>query len=271
MKNTRTNSELSFYELNYLIGLRGNEQIIKIAKKVADWLEKRGGKPVEVKREKTAEIKGGQGSCWVEKRRLAYPIGKEKAGYYLNSWVKISPLAVNEFRRFLKLEGEIIRFTILAESENSNIRPAREAVVLEEIGQLALQSKAKFESAKTENITERVASKKVEAKEIEKQEEKFSPVPGIVEQKEKKIDKKEKEIKPDQEKEKSVFPKGEKETTEKVEEEIKSEKEGKKSDEAGAKSEEEPKNEEKESAKRKKISLEDLDKRLDDILNEDIL
>lgn len=281
MKNTREKSGSHLYELNCLIGLRSSDQVPELAKKITNWIEKKKGELIVVEKEETPESKGGKSDVWVEKKRLAYAIQKDKAGYYLISWLKLDPSDIDEFRRFLKLEKEIIRYTILAEDKISSQRPNRDAVILNEISQLVSQPPSTKPPVSREIVTDKapVAPKfaaEKEGKEIE--EPKIAPETKVeltavkIEEKEVIKDKvvlaeskpeeapeeRKKEVAIDKEKIKKEKPiKKEEKIEEKSEEKVKE-------------SEEKIETKEK-TAKHKKITLEELDKRLDDILNEDIL
>jgi|GEM_PF-982692 len=304
MKKIKNDSSQRLYEVNYLVGLREKERVLALVKKVEDWVERKEGEIIQVEKEKIAEKEGRKSKTWVEKRRLAYPIKKERAGYYLNSWIKIPPAGIDDFKRFLRLEKEIIRFAVLAESRIAeNIQPVGEAVTLDEIDQLSLQQYSpRGEAARTERKTEPREIRREVRKEVvyqdamgkkeEKEEAGKRKEPDKISEKiekDKKIEakeiKKEKVTAESELKfEKSVKPREElKKAAEETLELGKEREEGGEEPQGREESEvedaegqdeleKEPDEGKKEKpAKHKKISLEDLDKRLDDILNEDIL
>lgn len=262
-----------FYELNCLVGLRSSERIAELAKKIEDWVEKKKGELVEVEKVESPESKGGKAGFWVERKRLAYPIKKDKAGYYINSWIKLDPAEVKDLKRFLKLEKDVVRFAILADKNIANPHPNRDAVTLDEIGQLVSQTQPRKYAPREETPRPAPAEIKEEKKEpevikveepvIEKEQEEVVEKP-----KKAKIEKKAEDVKPEV-KEEKVEP----EIIEEKEEKEEITKEASQKEEVVAEKEEKDSKEEKKekAAKRKKITLEELDQRLDDILNEDIL
>lgn len=303
MKNIKENMN-NFYELNCLIGLSNGDGIKELAEKIENWIEKKKGELVEVERPETPEKKSSKGQIWVEKRRLAYPVNKDKAGFYLNIWTKLNPSDIKEFKRFLKLEKEIIRFAILADKNIAYPHPNREAVIIDEIGQLAVQQAP----TKHPERREVVQSKPVDIKE-EKKENQIKPEPvkpetvkeekiveveektELVEQVEENPEETKEKPKETEEKQEEIEEKPEKEAgtieaeseiqeekvelKEEVNVEIKEASTVEKSEEGVLEAKKEDKKEEEgkkdKSGKHKKITLEELDKRLDDILNEDIL
>lgn len=318
MKNKITDSDKRLYELNYLVPLRDSDKIAEIAKKISDYIEKRAGALVETEKEDTPEAKGGKSAVWVEKKRLAYPIKNDKGGFYLNSWFKIEPAHLDDLRRFLKLEKEIIRYEILTETNITSTKPTKESVKLANVDALASknfespnESKPRYQerpvevtpkekiivekstfaeamarlaeadgeaqadkvevaekapeiapqiTEKPEKIIAEAAESTLEGDEIEKE------IPKTMPDKPKKTLKQKHKIKEQEVKETAAMP--EIEIT--PEEEIEKLSEEKESPEISEIEEKEEKKNDK-LKKPKKISLEDLDKRLDDILNEEIL
>lgn len=310
MKKIKENNSQHLYEVNCLVGLRNSERITELAKKIEDWIEKKKGELIEVEKAETPESKGGKGEVWVERKRLAYPINKDKAGYYINSWIKLDPADVNDLKRFLKLEKEIVRFAILAEDKIAKFSPNREAVILDEVGQLASQQPPKkyperketFHPAPSREVKEEKKETGVSATESVETQPSYAEAPAGKhvasqnEEKESKIlkkpisaevietkdsviegDKKEKKVARKAKVEpKAVVEEAEKEEIEEVavsKKEVIKESETKTEEKKTEvlKQVQDDKKEEEKSAKHKKITLEELDQRLDDILNEDIL
>lgn len=297
MTNIINESDKRLYELNYLVPLRDSDRIADIAKKINDFIEKKTGSLIETEKADTPEVTGGKSTVWVEKKRLAYPIKKDKGGYYLNSWFNINPLYLDDLRRFLKLEKEILRFEILTEINIASAKPTRESVKLVDIDKLIIkgfESPSETKSRYSDKPIKAVPQKEIvtpKERVIEKVPESIPPVvekPDIAKAKTSKatleadevITKTAKEklekTKPDISKPagkkdlmtKEILPAAEVEVITRKDEV----KEEEKREEPGIK-EAEKKEEKKDDKlkKPKKISLEDLDKRLDDILNEEIL
>lgn len=277
MEKENNNSAKRLYELNYLVPLRESEKIIAVARKITDFIKKEKGELIEAEKRGDAGSPGDKSRVWVERKRLAYPIKNDKSGYYLNSWLKIEPRSLVELRRFLKLEKEILRYEILAEENISNPTPTQDSVKLDEIESLAAQQekrpfgqvirtprpveKPRYQEKLSETRQkapaleivkeEKPAKVKKELLEPEVKDELTVEIAKIAEAKPKV--KKKKILKP-------VSPVLPNETQ---------------SGEAGEQAQsdvvQDDKEEKKGLKKPKKISLEDLDKRLDDILNEEIL
>jgi ribosomal protein S6 len=297
MRNKNTDFDKRLYELNYLVPLRDSAKIAEIAKKINDFVEKQAGVLIETEKADTPEATGGKSTVWVEKKRLAYPIRNDKGGYYLNSWFKIEPACLDDLRRFLKLEKEIIRYEILTETNIASAKPTKESVKLVDIDKLAAKSfdspsdsrpryqeKPRKEVLKPEvtagmdEIIQKVPEKTPEVMErpsIVKAETPKAPVevkevkamvPKVKPEKPKKEISKAAKEEESKAKEAAVIPEIEI-SEEKVE--IKPQEEQKAPEPAETEKKDDGKAEK--LKKPKKISLEDLDKRLDDILNEEIL
>jgi len=233
------------YELNCLVSSR-NEELPRIADKIRSWVEGAEGTVLETGKRSETE----SGSFWVEKRRLAYSVGKEKVGIYINTWFALDPKRIPEIQKAARLRKNIIRFMIIGEEDITAVKPTREAKLLQEEG---------------------MAEKPVEKKEKRPKVEK--PVVKEVEDK--------KEVKPEKKVEKKPVEEEKPEPKKKVEKPVKKVEE--KKPEVKEKPKPEPKvekkdkPEEKKEIKRKskvkqeKISLDDLDKKLDDILNDDFI
>ncbi|MCQ3929123.1 MAG: 30S ribosomal protein S6 [Chloroflexi bacterium] len=92
------------YEIPYVVptGIPDAEQK-GIIEKVAHWLTDAGG-----------EIKNT--NHW-GRRRLAYPIGTNREGYYVLLEVEIEPKAVDEFQRKMNIEANILRYLVVRKDE----------------------------------------------------------------------------------------------------------------------------------------------------------
>ncbi len=293
------------YELNCLFALSDGQKIQTIKQKIVEWTKKNEGEMITL--EKTDENgKVVKGSFWVEKKYFAYPIRKNKAGFYLYTFFAVDPARIDDLSRMLKLESGVVRFMITDSQNVAKMIPVG-AGEIDSIEELSSREKGEVEkieknqekeiNAEKKTIEENEAEVKnsveespeikkeiIIAEEIEETPEKPEP---IVEKKEEEDSKEEideiaelkKEEGPDkieknnntvvvEEKEESTTQKeaeAESETEiEKPAKEVKKESEGEieKSDE---------KTDKKKDSKQKKISLDDLDRRLDDILNEEIL
>jgi len=280
MNKVEKKDERRSYEVNCLVALRNTDQISELAKKLRDWVEAKKGEMIKVGKEGAGETAKAESDIWVDKRRLAYPISKDRAGYYLNMWLRLDPALLSDFKRFLKLEREITRYILLREDQKTSFQPNEEAVVLGDVQHLANRNfdqgrgrepgarieERRFEGRKT---VVRTAEKKEES--IAQKEEPLPVEKAVPEDKKgllsdvpekKAVEKLSEEKKP--EVKKLLKPKSKKPAKKEIKPELKEE-------EKREESEKEEKEEEKKPAKQKKISLEELDKRLDDILNEEIL
>lgn len=290
MKNLKASGVVKIYELNCLVSLQEGNKIKEIITKIEDWIEKNKGSLVGVIKEvspsdenNVSEVNVTQkkeSHVWIEKRRLAFQVKKDKAGFYIYIWFKLDPAKVVDLNRFLKLEKEVLRFALIAEEKIARMSPNRDAVTPEDMKLLDAQPTTRFDKRfqKEEPVVKR------EIAEPKKKEEE------VVEKKEDKKEEKqlEKEVKDSQEVHKEEVAAGEnlseeapkdkvapKESSVTVKEEESKPKETPKETEKDnsnkdSKAEKKEESEEKKE-KRKKITLEELDQRLDDILNEDIL
>lgn len=277
MTSKNTSSTKRLYELNCLVPLRESGKINAIAKNIMDFIEKEKGEIMEAEKTDDTETPGSKSRVWLDKRKLAYPIKNDKGGFYLNSWFKIEPENLTELRRYLKLEKDVIRYEILAEDNISSIRPTPDSVRLDELDKLIAartqspveEKPRSYEKIKDVKPKPRVAAEIGEEKTSEQAPEK-SP---MAEDKISKVDAATGETKSEVEK-----------TVATVKAEVKKElgaeavkkEEEKESALAKPAADKQPDEEEEKKGseklkKPKKISLEDLDKRLDDILNEEIL
>jgi len=269
------------YELNYLVELRHAEKIKEIARKIEGWIEKKKGELVETEKKETAEVKGGKSKIWIEKKRLAYPVRKGNSGYFLNSRLWLKPADVNDLKRFLRLEKEIARSFILTGENAAAPAPLRNAVPLSNMEQLEERG---TEARRTEERAPLPAPRPKVEPEVRKEllAELETPAPSEEKVPEKPLKVEEKEVAAPREAEKpEAKPKkepAEKKVKPTIEKEVPAEAEKpEKTERAGKAEEEKPapdtasKEKEEKASKHKKITLEELDQRLDDILNEDIL
>ncbi len=298
------------YELNCLFALGEGQKIIAISQKISDWVSKNEGKMIEMQKE-DEERKTFKGYFWIEKKYFAYPIKKNKAGFYLYSFFNVDSEKVKELSRILKLENGVLRFMI-TDISSDEPRLTAEAKEINSFTELAgIQEKVasdkevsspevveieetkvgeiKTEEAELEAVEKVEETKEVEeAVEIEKIEETKeeeeaeeskvvkeavieektepleteSPEAEVVEntdlnsEKVELVEEIKEDTKPEEEKTEEKVEDSDVLNTPVKEEEVKTE---------------EPEARKKKESKQKKISLDDLDKRLDDILNEEIL
>ncbi len=185
----------------------------------------------------------------VTKRRLAYPIKKNKFGFYCLVNFKSDPENISEINNYLRMNRNIARHLIIQEDPMSKKE-------LEKLQGLFARKRAEQEKEK-KKVEEK--EKKEKTKKIEK--EKALQKKKIMEEKKVVIERKElkKEIEKEkieqtkQTKEVAIEKKAEGKTTEKKEKTKKKEKE------------------ETASKKKKKIRLEDLEDKLDEILEDTMI
>lgn len=186
----------------------------------------------------------------VTKRRLAYPIKKNKFGFYCLINFKSDPENINEMNNYLRMNRNIIRHLIIQEDPMSKKE-------LEKLQGLFARKRAEQEKEK----------KEVEEKDKKEKTEKIEKERALQKKKvmeEKKVTAEKKEIQKEIEKEKVEQIK-EKIVEKKVKNKITEKKEEKK---------EKTKKEEKEKTinkKKKKIRLEDLEDKLDEILEDTMI
>ncbi len=332
-----TEREKKNFELTFLVSLRDSEKINSICKEIEGFLSSRGGEILEVEKEDNEEFKGGKGKIWVEKRKMAYSIKKERACYFITLWLNLNTANLEDFKRFLKLQNKIMRFMLVSQENIFAMVPSRNALLIENIddlpkketGGFARREEKKFtpfvkkteiervEPIKEEAVKEVVASETEDAK-IEEVEMVSEPVveaveeeislssPEVEEEGEKEAVVEEESVNKETESEEMTVPEvsleaesviEEKLAEEPSEEEVSKELEKMASTEETSQVEEEKvssdesmaveepafakatavegkkdeEGKEKPSKQQKKITLEELDSRLDDILNEDIL
>lgn len=275
------------YELNCIFALNDGQKIANICDKISDWVNKNGGEIVSL--EKTDEEgKASKGNFWVEKKYLAYAIKKNKAGFYLSVFFDAEPSNVKDLSRMLKLEAAVIRFMVTDVSGVGRklSSGAKELSQMKEVAPVDVPQTSAAVEAPSAEVTKAEVTEEKEAvePEIEKEAEEVVLVEEMEELKEES-----EAAEVEEATEKAVEEPTEEETKpeEVVSEEIPAEIEEPAVGEEAAEIEEEktveaeeaaPKKEKaeaeeakKKDSKKKKISLDDLDRRLDDILNEEIL
>lgn len=267
------------YELNCIFALSDGQKIANICDKISDWVNKNGGEVISL--EKTDEEgKASKGSFWVEKKYFAYSIKKNKAGFYLSVFFDADPSDVKDLSRMLKLEASVVRFMVTdvggagrkLSSGAKELSQVKEAASVDAERAATPIETAPVEAPKAEVIED---IEKVEA-EVEKEEEEVVLVEEKVEEGPKEAETAVEEVIEERvEPEEEVLEETPAEIEEPVEQEKIEESEEEKAvqvEEVKPKKEKEEKDEsKKKDAKKNKISLDDLDKRLDDILNEEIL
>lgn len=230
------------------------------------------------KEEETEELKG----LTIVKKKLAYPIKKNKIGFYCLINFSIDGADVNKIDRYLALNNAVLRYIIL----QADPMTPDELALLHKLfaRKRAEQEKEEKDKEKEEREAreekkevriEKPVMKEVKKEEVKeeapKEEEKKEAVEVKEEKKEKVEEKEEKEEKKKEaKKEKAPAKEEPKEEKKKAKKEKASREEGKeeKTEEA-----EEPKEEKrKDSGKRKKkIKLEDLEDKLDEILEDTMI
>ena len=272
------------YELNCLTRIRSHAETADVVGKISKWIEEHRGILIELDKKESEESTAQKGKFWAEKRRLSYPIKRNYFGYYISSWFSLEPEEMAKLQNFLKLENEILRFEIIKRGDSLEKAILKEMVPFDQIGKLEekksvtpFESRKKWEGSQGAIKKEKIATK-------EKSGEAEKPVEPIRPKEEIKEDVLGRKVTAEKVKRKEEIKKGEKiekieeiEETEKIEKEKREKKEITKIDRIEKKELEEKKAEkqeekrEKKTSKPKKISLEDLDKRLDDILKEEII
>jgi ribosomal protein S6 len=267
-KDTEKKEANSFYQINCLVGQGEETRVIDLAKKIEVWLEKKKGAVLEVEKKVGDEDNKSKSAFWVEKRALAYPIKKVRYGYYLNAWFSLLPEYIDGLKDYLGLEQDLIRFQILGEKGAKKTAPAYQALALTEIGKVELSSDRRRDFFREERKPRQ--DKKIEkfVREEAGPEKESGTLTGEIDKKKTRehIERKmadelpKKEVKI--EKRETVAKKVSSGPAVKSEEEILPPGKIQEKDEAKT-AEKKP--------RKKKITLEELDQRLDDILNEEIL
>ena len=219
------------YELIYIIPFQKSEHISSINETVKKIITEIGG---EVK--KTSEP---------QKRRLAYPIKRVKTGIYIVSRVMLTKDSIKTLREKLKMEHDLLRYMLLDASELPEPKEESEA------------QETETEATESKKDQIKPAEEKLEKKAIE---EKKPIVKEVATEIEKKVEEPVKE----------EIPAAVTKDKEKVEIEAKPEKELTEEKKA-VKDKEKTKQEKEEEAKQTKIKLAELDKKIDDILKDDLL
>ncbi len=285
------------YELNCLFALSDGQKIQSVVDKISDWVEKNSGEIISLEK-KNEEGKISKGMFWVEKRYLAYPIKRNKAGFYLYVFFSVDAAGIRELSRALKLESSVIRFMITDVNGNEKkLTPGAEEISQiaelaskdpiqkkessEEVGSIITGQKevsiepeekevidSVTEETVTENKEEEVAIEEAVDADLTPEENREEIAPEIEATEVKAETEAEAEV--EVEKEQEEQPESDSaESASEIEEEDVSVEEKEKKD---VKTEEPEKDgSKKKESKKKKISLDDLDRRLDDILNEEIL
>jgi len=102
------------YELTYIIGLISGElDTNAVAAKVRSFIT--GPMAGEVKKEYISE-----------KKRLSFPIKKQSGGFYATVEFQAEPEKIEELKKFLELETDVLRHLIIVVDKKAQIkRPAR--------------------------------------------------------------------------------------------------------------------------------------------------
>lgn len=198
------------------------------------------------KDENAEELKG----LPVTKRRLAYPIKKNKFGFYCLVNFKSDPENINEINNYLRINRNIARHLIIQEDPMSKKE-------LEKLQGLFARKRAEQEKEKREVREVEEKEKREKTKKIEKEN---------ALQKKKIMEEKKEEKKEAAEKEKTKKEVG-KEKVEQIKEKLV---EKKIKDKTTEEKEEKTKKEET-AGKKKKIRLEDLEDKLDEILEDTMI
>jgi len=90
------------YELTYIINPNLSEQeVVTQTDKVAGFINELGGEII--KKDST-----------IKKRKLSYPIKKEKEGYFISLDFQLSPSQLEKLNHQLKQEKDILRYLIIS-------------------------------------------------------------------------------------------------------------------------------------------------------------
>lgn len=261
------------YELLYILpsGMTGIE-IKSVFEEIEKEIKGLGGEKLETlldhpfllkteisKEEGSEELK----NLPVIKRKLAYPIEKNRFGFYCLFNFKSEGTNVKEIDKYLKTNSRILRHLLLQADPmtREGLAQLQKLFARKRAEQEKESKKEESQTAKEEREKEnrKVLREKTEA--VEKKIEKKEVAPLIKKEEEKK-DEKEARATPDikeAEKEKVLVP----------EEKAKEEKIGREEEKETA--EEQPKEKKKATKKKKKIKLEDLEDKLDEILEDTMI
>lgn len=260
------------YELLYILpsNMTGKE-IATNFKEINKNIEKFGGTMLETlvdhpflikneisKEEEAEELRG----LTIIKKKLAYPIEKNKIGFYCLVNFSIAGEKLKELDTYLKMNASILRHLIVQEDPMS-----KEG--LAELQKLFARKRAEQEKEEKEGRKEEIRTPKKEER-VERKEVKPEVKDEVKEEKKEIIKEETKEIVKEEKKE-------DKETAKEEEKEEKTKKAAKKVKEEKTEKEEEEKEEKKDEKKgkkkddgrrKKKIKLEDLEDKLDEILED---
>ncbi|MFA6096160.1 MAG: 30S ribosomal protein S6 [Candidatus Paceibacterota bacterium] len=220
--------------------------------------------------EETEELKG----LTIVKKKLAYPIKKNKIGFYCLINFSIEGADVHKIDRYLALNNTVLRYIIVQ----------ADPMTVDELALLhKLFARKRAEQEKEEKDREKeereAREEKKEAriekpvfKEMKKEEAKEEVKEEAAPKEEKKEEKEEVEAKKEKEKKEVKKEKEEEKAPKKEKKEVKKEKTAPK-EEKSEESEEEPKEEKKKDSgkRKKKIKLEDLEDKLDEILEDTMI
>ena len=98
------------YELMTVLrpDLGGEEEYTNYIETLQGFVTAQGGEVVEV----------NHSTPW-GRRKLAYEIEDFTEGYYVLSYIKLDPTAINEFERSLKLAEPVMRYLLLADKNRN--------------------------------------------------------------------------------------------------------------------------------------------------------
>ncbi len=242
------------YELLYILPANITSEEIKTAfLEIEKNISKLGGKKLETlldhpflvkaetsKEEDVEELK----NLPIVKRRLAYPIKKNRVGFYCLFNFSSEPSKLKEIDSYLRMNNIVMRHLII----QANPITKDEIQLLEK-----LFARKRSEQEKQEREKQEKSKSKEKKKEIKKEEAVVLKKPESKPTSEKEVKKTEKDARVEKKKEESVIEETEKKQKETEKDEVEEKKEVKK---------------EKATTKKKKIKLEDLEDKLDEILKD---
>lgn len=256
------------YELLYILpaNMTGKE-IATNFKEINKNIEKFGGTMLETlvdhpflikseisKEEEAEELRG----LTIIKKKLAYPIEKNKVGFYCLANFSIEGKNIKELDTYLKMNANVLRHIIVQEDPMS-----KEG--LAELQKLFARKRAEQEKEEKEGRREEIKTPKKEFRE-EKKEVKAEIKEEVEKEKKLEIE----EVKAEKEKGETKEEKAKKDVKKAKEEKIEKKEEDKEA--KGEEKKEEKKGKKKEDGKRKKkIKLEDLEDKLDEILEDTMI
>ena len=245
------------YELIYIISNFEIENIEKIKSAVEKNVLKYEGKI-----KKTSEP---------QKRKLAYQIKGSKVGFYMVSRVEMKRETVNQFQNDLKMNNRILRSMVVKTDD----LPSGDNILLENKAKEESDKREKEKESKIEIEVEKTVIKESEKEKPKVEEEKKPKEQEIAVEEEEKDQKKikseeKKEEKKKKEKEDEMDEEKKEEKKETKAKEVNDEMSEKKEDKNKSKAKKEKK-ESKKDNKKGKLKFDDLDKKLDDILKDDLI